>query len=88
VSADGHQMGGMGLGIGDYNLDGHTDLVKSHFIDQATGIYSNDGKGNFDDRTIQPVSTTKPLRQLRRRSGRLRQRRLPGHPHLHRFRLS
>jgi hypothetical protein len=53
VSADGHQMGGMGLGIGDYNLDGHTDLVKSHFIDQATGIYSNDGKGNFDDRTIQ-----------------------------------
>ncbi len=53
LSADGHQMGGMGLGIGDYNLDGHTDLVKTHFIDQATGIYSNDGKGNFDDRTTQ-----------------------------------
>src|SRR5450631_438360 len=53
VSADGHQMGGMGLGIGDYNLDGHLDLVKSHFLDQATGVYSNDDKGNFDDRTIQ-----------------------------------
>jgi hypothetical protein len=53
LSADGHQMGGMGLGIGDYNLDGHTDLIKTHFLDQATGIYSNDGKGNFDDRTIQ-----------------------------------
>ena len=53
LSADGHQMGGMGLGIGDYNLDGHTDLVKTHFLDQATGIYSNDGKGNFDDRTTQ-----------------------------------
>ena len=50
LSADGHQMGGMGVGVGDYNLDGHTDLVKTHFLDQATGIYSNDGKGNFDDR--------------------------------------
>jgi hypothetical protein len=53
LSEDGHQMGGMGLGVGDYNLDGHTDLVKTHFLDQATGIYSNDGKGNFDDRTTQ-----------------------------------
>lgn len=51
LSSDGHQMGGMGLGVGDYNLDGHTDIVKTHFLDQATGIYSNDGKGNFDDRT-------------------------------------
>lgn len=53
LSADGHQMGGMGLGVGDYNLDGHIDFVKTHFIDQAPGIYSNDGKGNFDDRTTQ-----------------------------------
>jgi hypothetical protein len=53
LSTDGHQMGGMGVGIGDYNLDGHTDLVKTHFIDQATGIYCNDGKGNFDDLTTQ-----------------------------------
>lgn len=53
VSADGHQMGGMGLGVGDYNLDGYMDLVKTHFLDQATGIYSNDGKGNFDDKTTQ-----------------------------------
>jgi len=53
LSSDGHQMGGMGLGVGDYNLDGHTDLIKTHFLDQATGIYSNDGKGNFDDRTTQ-----------------------------------
>jgi hypothetical protein len=43
----------MGVGVGDYNLDGHTDLVKTHFIDQPTGIYSNDGKGNFDDETTQ-----------------------------------
>jgi hypothetical protein len=38
LSDDGHQMGVMGLGIGDHNLDGHADLVKTHFIEQATGI--------------------------------------------------
>jgi len=53
LSADGRQMSGMGVGVGDYNLDGHTDLVKTHILDQATGIYRNDGKGNFDDVTIQ-----------------------------------
>ena len=53
LSADGHQMGGMGVGLGDYNLDGHLDLVKTHFLDQAPGIYKNDGKGNFDDATTQ-----------------------------------
>jgi hypothetical protein len=53
LSADGRQMSGMGVGVGDYNLDGHTDLVKTHILDQATGIYSNDGKGNFDDLTTQ-----------------------------------
>ena len=53
LSADGHQMGGMGVGLGDYNLDGHLDLVKTHFLDQAPGIYTNDGKGNFDDTTTE-----------------------------------
>jgi enediyne biosynthesis protein E4 len=53
LSADGRQMSGMGVGVGDYNLDGHTDLVKTHILDQPTGIYRNDGKANFDDITIQ-----------------------------------
>jgi hypothetical protein len=53
LSGEGRQMGGMGVGVGDYNLDGHTDLVKTHFFNQATGLYRNDGKGNFDDVTIQ-----------------------------------
>ena len=51
LSADGRQMSGMGVGVGDYKLNGHTDLVKTHIQDQALGIYSNDGKGNFDDLT-------------------------------------
>ena len=51
LSSDGQQLGGMGVGVGDYDLDGHLDLVKTHFQKQATGLYRNDGKGQFDDVT-------------------------------------
>ena len=53
VSGDGREMGGMGAGVGDYNLDGHTDIVKTHYYNQANGLYRNDGKGNFDDATVE-----------------------------------
>jgi hypothetical protein len=53
LSGDGRKMGGMGVGVGDYNLDGHTDLVKTHFYNQPAGLYRNDGKANFDDVTIE-----------------------------------
>jgi hypothetical protein len=53
VSGDGREMGGMGAGVGDYNLDGHTDIVKTHYFNQANGLYRNDGKGNFDDATVE-----------------------------------
>lgn len=52
ASRDGNLMGGMGVGIGDYNLDGHLDLFKTHFVNQAPGLYRNDGKGEFDDVTL------------------------------------
>jgi len=51
LSGEGREMGGMGVGVGDYNLDGHTDVVKTHYYNQANGLYRNDGKGNFDDVT-------------------------------------
>jgi hypothetical protein len=41
----------MGVGLGDYDLAGHLDIVKTHFVHQPPGIYKNDGKGNFDDLT-------------------------------------
>src|SRR4029450_11520590 len=41
----------MGIGIGGYDLDGHLDLFKTHFADDANGLYHNDGTGNFDDVT-------------------------------------
>jgi enediyne biosynthesis protein E4 len=51
LSDDGAEQAGMGVGIGDYNLDGHLDLFKTHFIGDTCGLYRNDGTGNFDDVT-------------------------------------
>ncbi len=51
LSDDGMEQAGMGVGVGDYTLEGHLDLFKTHFADDANGLYHNDGKGNFDDMT-------------------------------------
>jgi enediyne biosynthesis protein E4 len=51
LNEDGTEQAGMGIGIGDYNLDGHLDLYKTHFADDTNVLYRNDGKGNFDDVT-------------------------------------
>jgi enediyne biosynthesis protein E4 len=51
LSDDGMEQAGMGIGIGDYNVDGHLDLFKTHFADDANVLYRNDGRGSFDDET-------------------------------------
>jgi hypothetical protein len=51
LSEDGMEQAGMGLGIGDFNLDGSLDIVKTHFRDDTPVAYINDGKGNFRDVT-------------------------------------
>lgn len=51
LSDDGVEQAGMGVGVGDYDLDGHLDLFKTHFADDANGLFHNDGKGSFDDVT-------------------------------------
>jgi enediyne biosynthesis protein E4 len=51
LSDDGMEQAGMGVGVGDYNLDGHLDLFKTHFTADMSGFYRNDGKANFDDVT-------------------------------------
>jgi hypothetical protein len=53
LSSDSGPMAGMGLGLGDYDLDGHLDIVRTHFQNQATGLYHNLGKGQFEDVTAQ-----------------------------------
>ena len=51
LSEDGEEQAGMGVGVGDYDLDGQLDLFKTHFSDDTNGLYHNDGKGNFEDVT-------------------------------------
>ncbi len=52
LSDDGVEQAGMGVGVGNYNLDGHLDIFKTHFTDDTNVLYRNIGKGNFDDVTI------------------------------------
>ncbi len=52
LSEDGLEQAGMGLAVGDYDLDGNLDIFKTHFADDTNVLYRSDGKGNFDDVTI------------------------------------
>jgi hypothetical protein len=53
LSSEGKEVAGMGVGVGDYDLDGRLDIVKTHFQKQSTGLYHNLGNGNFEDVTSQ-----------------------------------
>jgi hypothetical protein len=53
LSEDGFTQAGMGVGIGDWNLDGNLDLLKTNFKGDTNNLYRNDGKSNFDDVTNQ-----------------------------------
>ncbi len=52
LSEDGLEQAGMGVGIGDYNLDGSLDIFKTNFAEDTNVLYLNDGKGHFDDFTV------------------------------------
>ena len=51
LSEDGMEQAGMGVGVGDYDLDGHLDIFKTHFADDTNGLYHNNGAGEFEDVT-------------------------------------
>ena len=52
LSEDGLEQAGMGVAVGDYDLDGSLDIFKTHFADDTNVLYHNDGKGHFDDVTV------------------------------------
>jgi len=49
LSEDGQEQAGMGAAIGDYNLDGRTDLFITHFQSDTPALYANQGKGMFEE---------------------------------------
>jgi len=51
LNEDGMEQAGMGVGIGDFDLDGSLDILKTHFADDSNVLYRNDGKGMFEDVT-------------------------------------
>ena len=52
LNDDGEQQSGMGVGIGDFSLRGHLDLLKTHFVEDTCELFENDGKANFSDATL------------------------------------
>ena len=52
LSEDGMVQAGMGVGIGDFRLDGNLHIVKTHYAADTAAVLLNDGKGSFQDATI------------------------------------
>jgi hypothetical protein len=51
LNEDGKEQAGMGLGIGDFDTDGHLDIFKTHFSADTNVLYRNNGRGTFRDVT-------------------------------------
>jgi hypothetical protein len=52
LNEDGMEQAGMGIAIGDYDLDGRLDIFKTHFSDDTSVLYRNKGGLDFADATI------------------------------------
>jgi hypothetical protein len=52
LNEDGQEQAGMGVAVGDFNLDGVLDIFKTHFTEDTPALYRGDAKGNFTDVTI------------------------------------
>ncbi len=51
VNEDGMDQAGMGVAVGDFDLDGNLDLFKTHFADDTNVLYRNTGQAMFEDLT-------------------------------------
>jgi enediyne biosynthesis protein E4 len=48
---DGQVQAGMGVAVGDFDLDGHLDIFKTNFEQDTCDLLQNDGSGMFTDVT-------------------------------------
>lgn len=53
LTQDGREVANMGLAVGDYENNGHLDLVSTDFSDDHDLVFKNDGKGVFTDVSYQ-----------------------------------
>ena len=49
LNGEGREVSNMGIAAGDYENNGHIDLVNTTFSDDSTVVFHNDGSGEFDD---------------------------------------
>ena len=49
LNGEGREVSNMGIAAGDYENNGHIDLVNTAFSDDSTVVFHNDGSGEFDD---------------------------------------
>ncbi len=52
LNEDGQEQAGMGVAIGDFNLDGLPDIFKTHFAEDTPALYKGAADGNYTDMTI------------------------------------
>jgi hypothetical protein len=52
LNEDGQEQAGMGLGIGDFNLDGTLGILKTNFIEDTAALYAYSGRRGFEDVTM------------------------------------
>ncbi len=48
-SEHGQEQAGMGIGVGDFNVDGWLDIFKTNFQHDSSNLYLNNGDGSFRD---------------------------------------
>jgi hypothetical protein len=64
LSGDGRAQAGMGVDAGDYDGDGHLDLIVTHFSEDYHTLYENSGKGLFTDVSYRAGVAVPPLRYM------------------------
>ncbi|HYO81306.1 MAG TPA: CRTAC1 family protein [Bryobacteraceae bacterium] len=52
LSDDGMEQAGMGVAVGDFQLNGRLGIIKTHFQDDTVALYINNGKGSFRDAAV------------------------------------